>query len=64
MSNDGTRVRGHMVGGGGSTSLDTEIIGRRVGAMVQYSSTNTKVPGSIPGPGLWIMMRHVLWFHT
>ena len=27
--------------------------------MVEHSSANPKVPGSIPGPVSWIMMRHV-----
>ena len=35
---------------------------RRVSSVVEHSSANPKVPGSIPGPvftGSWIMMRHV-----
>ena len=32
---------------------------RRVSSVVEHSSANPKVPGSIPGPGSWIMMTHV-----
>ena len=32
---------------------------RRVSSVVEHLSANPKVPGSIPGPVSWIMMRHV-----
>ena len=44
-------------------AFDWPLIGidwRRVSSVVEHSSTNPKVPGSIPGIlGSWIMMRHV-----